>query len=285
VTRDEPLAIAKLAAFEPRNGLFVRVVSALALGALVIGAIVFGGWPHVVLWSAAAIGVFWEWTRVTANVQPSVRVAGCASLLAAGVLTGAGLFAAAAAVFAAGLAAIYAWSRPAQRLWETAGLAYAAPVLIGPVVLRGDPEFGMAALIFLCAVVWSTDTLAYFAGRLCGGPKLARALSPKKTWSGAAGGILGGIAAGAAVAAWFDLPNSLAAVCLALLLSLFSQAGDLLESAIKRHFGVKDSSHVIPGHGGLMDRLDGFLVAVGMAAIIGIARGGTGHAAAGLLNW
>jgi len=283
VTRDEPLPVGKWEAFEQRHGLLVRVVSALALGALVIAAIVFGGWPHVVLWSVGAIGIFCEWTRVISNAQPPALIVGVGALAVVGLLAGGGLFWAALVVLFIGMVGVFALT--GLRLWAAAGLVYAAPVLLGPVVLRDDPQYGIVALIFLCAVVWSTDTLAYFAGRSCGGPKLAPILSPKKTWSGAVGGILGGVAAGIGVAALFNLPNSLAAVCLALLLSVVSQAGDLLESAIKRHFGVKDSSHVIPGHGGLMDRLDGFLVAAGVAAIIGIGRGGTDHPATGLFIW
>jgi phosphatidate cytidylyltransferase len=285
VTREEPVPITRLEALEQRHGLLVRVASALALGAVVIGAILIGGWPHSALWCIAAIGVFWEWTRVVAITDAAVRFAGVGVLIVIALLSTIGLFLGALAVFLAGLAAAYLLTRPGIRVWGAAGLAYAAPVLIGPVLLRADSQFGAQAVIFLCGVVWSTDTLAYFTGRLCGGPKLARRLSPKKTWSGAVGGITGGMAASAALAAAFAPANMFALVCLGLLLSVVSQAGDLLESGIKRHFGVKDSSHLIPGHGGLMDRLDGFLLAAGVAAFLGFARGGTEHAAVGLLQW
>jgi len=133
--------------------------------------------------------------------------------------------------------------------------------------------------------VWATDILAYFVGRFVGGPKLWKQVSPNKTWSGAIGGACAAIAAGLVVAHYAHLPNSLAAAGLALILSAASQAGDLFESAFKRRFGVKDAGHVIPGHGGIMDRLDGFLVAAAVAALIGIVRGGLDAPARGLLVW
>lgn len=285
MTRDEPARIANPESPDQRHGLLLRIVSALALGSLAVGAIVAGGWAHAVFWCIAAIGIFLEWSGVVGAKSQVARLAGVAVLIVAGALCGAGYVFPAFVVSILGLMGISAATAATLRLWGMLGLAYAAPVLLGPIVLRGDPQYGIAALVFLCAIVWATDTLAYFAGRLLGGPKLAPALSPKKTWSGAVGGIIGGTSAGAATFAYFGLSNSLATVCLALLLSLVSQIGDLLESAFKRKFGVKDSSRVIPGHGGLMDRLDGFLVAAAVAALIGITRGGTDHAAAGLLIW
>jgi len=134
-------------------------------------------------------------------------------------------------------------------------------------------------------VTWATDILAYFVGRVVGGPKLWRRVSPNKTWSGAIGGAAGAIVAGLAVVHLAQIANSLAVAGLALLLSVASQAGDMFESALKRRFGVKDASHLIPGHGGIMDRLDGFLAAAALAAIIGIARGGMDAPARGLLVW
>ena len=134
-------------------------------------------------------------------------------------------------------------------------------------------------------MVWSTDIFGYVAGRLIGGPKLAPSISPKKTWSGACAGTLGALAAGTAVAAWAGVPSMLSPAAVAVVLSVVAQAGDLFESAIKRRFGVKDASDLIPGHGGLMDRLDGFIAAAGFAALIGITRGGVDFSAHGLLAW
>ena len=183
-----------------------------------------------------------------------------------------------------------------DRLWVTAGIAYAGAMLLAPMFLRADPDYGLFALLLLFAVVWTTDIMAYFTGRAVGGPKLCAAISPKKTWSGAIGGtvcataiavvlprILGAVAPGEfAVAARLVHPGVL--VLLGVMLSVLAQLGDLLESWIKRHFGAKDASHLIPGHGGFMDRVDGlvfacftvFLIAFVHAAATGDVPGSGG---------
>jgi phosphatidate cytidylyltransferase len=172
-----------------------------------------------------------------------------------------------------------------RRLWVGAGVGYAGTMLIAPLLLRDDDIYGFAALVLLFAVVWTTDIFGYFAGRAFGGPKLMPSVSPKKTWSGAIAGVAGAMVVAMLVAAAFGGLNKIAFACLALLLSVLSQAGDLLESAIKRRFGAKDASGLIPGHGGVMDRLDGFWAAALAACVIGVLRGGFGDAARGLLIW
>jgi phosphatidate cytidylyltransferase len=169
--------------------------------------------------------------------------------------------------------------------WLAGGIAYAGVLLFAPLILRRDPALGFAAIGFVFAIVWGTDIAAYFAGRAIGGPKLWPAVSPKKTWAGAIGGTLGGIAAGLLAARLMGVAAGPMLALVACLLSVVAQAGDLLESAIKRHFGAKDASQLIPGHGGLMDRLDGFLTAVAAAAMVGLARGGLAEPAHGLLVW
>jgi phosphatidate cytidylyltransferase len=151
--------------------------------------------------------------------------------------------------------------------------------------LRRDPVWGLTALCFLFAIVWATDILAFLVGRSVGGPLLWPRLSPNKTWSGAVGGLAGGVAAGTLVAYASGVPNALAAGVLALILSIVAQSGDLFESAVKRRFGVKDASNLIPGHGGVMDRLDGFLFAATIAVVIGVLRQGMAAPAQGLLVW
>ncbi len=168
--------------------------------------------------------------------------------------------------------------------WRIAGLIYAGITFIAPVLLRLDVENGFASVMFLFAIVWMTDIMGYTVGRAIGGPKLWRAVSPNKTWSGAIGGMLGALAAGVVIAAALSLALLPIAI-LSMILSMVAQAGDLVESAVKRRFGAKDTSHLIPGHGGLMDRLDGFIAAALVAAVIGIARGGFTAAASGLLVW
>jgi phosphatidate cytidylyltransferase len=205
------------------------------------------------------------------------------ALLVAGfALLAAGHPAAAAGLTALAVAGAAAASR---ELWRPAGVAYCATLGLGLLLLRGAPEQGLPAVLVVLAVVWGTDSGAFFVGRAIGGPKLWPAVSPKKTWAGAVGGLAAGIAAGLVVAALarVTVTPQLALVCAAL--SFADQAGDLFESAIKRHFGAKDSGMIVPGHGGLMDRVDGLVFAVAAAVIVGLVHGGPAELAAGLLTW
>jgi phosphatidate cytidylyltransferase len=170
------------------------------------------------------------------------------------------------------------------RQWFAAGAVYAIAAALCPIVLRADPDYGLVTIVFLFAVVWMTDVAAYFIGRMAGGPRLWPAVSPNKTWSGAIGGLVGAMVAAFVVASFAALPHR-ATILLAAVLSVASQAGDLFESHVKRRFGVKDASHVIPGHGGVMDRLDGFIFAAALATLIGVARGGWSQPGRGLLEW
>jgi phosphatidate cytidylyltransferase len=187
------------------------------------------------------------------------------------------------ALIAVGVAvlAVHGWLGR-QGVWYASGVAYAGVSAATLSLLRGDDRAGLLALLFLFAVVWATDVLAYFVGRAVGGPRLAPAISPGKTWSGAVGGAVGGLVAGAAFAAFAGW--SAWTAVLALGLAVVSQFGDLLESFLKRRQGVKDSSHLIPGHGGMMDRIDG-LVAAGWALyVIGALFGSADNPASGLVG-
>ncbi len=150
------------------------------------------------------------------------------------------------------------------------GLAYIGLAWPSLFLLRGGPA-GLANVLFVMVVVWAGDIGAYIAGRAVGGPKLAPSISPGKTWSGAVGGTLCAVLAGLAVAR-MHLP---VAGLLAFGLSVMAQLGDLLESAVKRRFGAKDSGRIIPGHGGLLDRLDGVLAAApaGLAVSLMVGPG------------
>jgi phosphatidate cytidylyltransferase len=159
-----------------------------------------------------------------------------------------------------------------------AGAIYVGLAGIALIWLRHDPLAGLPNILFLLLVVWASDVGAYLAGRLLGGPRLAPRISPGKTWAGACGGLLAAVAMGYIVAVCFWLSSGGAGLSwriavVAVALGFASQLGDLLESAIKRHFGVKDSGRLIPGHGGLFDRLDGFLTAGPLAALLALALG------------
>lgn len=229
-----------------RSNLVLRIMSSLVLAPLALVAAWLGGLVFVVFWVVAASIVLWEWSRLV--LQTKLR----------------------------GFARID---------WLAGGVAYAALLLFAPIILRRDGALGFAAIAFLFAVVWATDIAAYFAGRALGGPKLWSAVSPKKTWSGAIGGTLGGIAAGLLTMKLLGLSVAPMLVLVAGFLSAVAQAGDLLESAVKRHFGAKDAGSIIPGHGGVMDRLDGFLTAAAAAAMVGLIRAGLDAPARGLLVW
>jgi phosphatidate cytidylyltransferase len=171
-----------------------------------------------------------------------------------------------------------------RRAWAMIGLGYALAASIASSAVRLDPVSGFAALMLVLLVVWATDIGGYFAGRLIGGPKLWPQVSPKKTWAGAIGGFAASLGVAAGFAA-FDFGRTVPMLLLSAGLSVASQLGDLFESAVKRRFGVKDSSHIIPGHGGLMDRLDGFVAAIVVAALFGFLRGGADGVGRGLMVW
>lgn len=276
------------------HNLVLRVASAAVLGPAVLALTYIGGWPFLALCFLGALGILNEWTWLTAGRSaPQVLIPGAIGLFAAALCAGAALPNAAIAATAVGAAAcaVISWTagRGVRRFragsWAASGAVYAAAAFLGPALLRRDPEWGFGALLFLFATVWASDIFAYAFGRLLGGPLLWPSISPKKTWSGAIGGLAGGVAAGLGVAYTIGVGKLGIIGAMALVLSVLAQAGDLLESAIKRHFGAKDTGTLIPGHGGLMDRLDGFLVAALVAFVVGAVRHGTAAPAAGLLVW
>ncbi|MGB7099062.1 MAG: phosphatidate cytidylyltransferase [Xanthobacteraceae bacterium] len=276
------------------SNLTLRVISAAVLAPAVLACTYAGGWIFFVLCAAAASVILWEWTSLVAGSRdPRILTPGLAALLAGMLLVGLDLPSAALGMIAIGTVlaglAVAAWPgvHP-DRLtvaWGAGGVVYAGAMLLGPALLRRDPEWGLMALLFLFATVWTTDIFAYFCGRAIGGALLWPRISPKKTWSGALGGLIGGVAAGIGVAYASGVGRLGIVGVMGLLLSVLAQAGDLFESAVKRRFGAKDASHLIPGHGGLMDRLDGFLVAAVAALLIGLIRAGTAAPARGLLVW
>jgi phosphatidate cytidylyltransferase len=276
------------AAGETRPGghgeLLLRVASAVVLVPLALLTAYLGGPWFIALWALAAAGIAWEWTRLVGAWR--LTMVPCALGLAA-----AGWFLAqerrgiAVAALAAGAVAAGIVAPAGRRLWTAGGAAYAAAMLAAPAVLRSDTKYGLVAIVFLFAVVWLTDIAAYFVGKLVGGPKLWPAVSPKKTWSGAIGGMAAGVAAGLVVAAVWGLEDLVAIGAVGVCLSVVAQAGDFCESALKRRFGAKDASQLIPGHGGLMDRLDGFWAAAVTGTMLGLARGGIHAPSQGLLVW
>jgi phosphatidate cytidylyltransferase len=269
-----------------RSNLALRVVSSLVLAPVAIAAAYFGGAVFIAFWLIAALIVLWEWqTLVCGHDRNSVLTVGAAALVGAAAVLVVGWFGIAIALVALGGFGIAALASQVRRGWCVAGLIYAAALLVAPVLLRRDAAFGFAAILFLFVIVWLTDIAAYFAGRAIGGPKLMPRVSPKKTWSGAIGGSVAAVVGGVLLARQFGIAEWVAVALVALVLSVVSQAGDLFESAVKRRFNAKDSSQILPGHGGLMDRLDGFVVAAVAGALIGLLHGGINAPARGLMVW
>ncbi|MGZ3321723.1 MAG: phosphatidate cytidylyltransferase, partial [Xanthobacteraceae bacterium] len=266
--------------------LALRICSALVLVPLALGAAYLGGWPFAVLWGLAAMVVLWEWNSLVAGSdQRIVLTTGGASLTLAIALVLTGHLLAAVIVLAISTLGVASLAPAKRRTWIAAGVPYAGALGVAPIVLRSDNGEGFLAVIFLFAVVWTTDIAAYFAGRAIGGPKLMPRVSPNKTWSGAIGGTLAAVVVALALAKVTALTGLFAIAMLAVILSICAQGGDLFESFLKRRFGAKDSGHLIPGHGGLMDRLDGFVTASVVAALIGLLRGGFEAPGRGLLMW
>lgn len=270
-----------------RSGLdWTRIGSALVLGPVAIAVAFLGGWVFVAFWGLAAFGAAWEWMLLAdrPHAYRMLAVAGGA-IGAAIVLAGLGRLAPALAVIVLGALGVAALSASGRRAWTAVGTLYAGALLLAPATLRADAQWGFLAILVLFAVVWSTDIAAYFAGRAIGGPRLWPRVSPKKTWSGAVVGVLAAVVAASLVAKIGGADHVWAIAILAAGLSVIGQAGDLLESGVKRRFGAKDASHIIPGHGGIMDRLDAFLTAAAAAALIGLARGSLAAPGHGLLVW
>ena len=258
------------------SNLQLRVVSAVVLAIAVLGLTWIGGLPFRLLAAGIACAIFYEWTRMaragtggSLGFLPEALMLVCAGALIVGAPAWILLLLPAAGALVLGVAG----RMQGAGRWEAAGLAYAALSGISLALLRDGDDAGLVAILFLFAVVWATDILAYFVGRAVGGPKLAPSISPGKTWSGAIGGAVGGVAAGIVLSALAGAGVSLVLILVALLLSVISQVGDLFESWVKRRKGVKDSGNLIPGHGGVMDRVDGLVAAAFALYVIGWAFG------------
>ena len=268
------------------SNLALRVLSAVVLAPLALFTAYLGGWPFALFWGAAALAVLWEW--ITLVVGPAYRLmfSSCgAALVIAGFVAWLGRPVAALLMVGLGALAAAVFAPPERRRWVSIGVGYGGAMLLAPMFLRADSAYGFVVIVLLFAIVWTTDVLGYFAGRAFGGPKLLPAVSPKKTWSGAIAGAAGAMIIALLVVGLFGSFNSLAIIIIALVLSVLAQVGDLFESWVKRQFGAKDSSRLIPGHGGVMDRLDGFWAAAFAACLIGLLRGGFDGPGRGLLLW
>jgi phosphatidate cytidylyltransferase len=257
----------------------LRLISAIAVGAVALLCVWLGGIWIAVLAAFAALAMILEWRSITAHAG---RPAGMdavpyAVAAVAGVLAVYAGVAWAGALLLIGLTlAGYAWDarrgRERAGRWAVAGAIYVGGAAMAFVALRGVETYGFLSIIWAASVVIAADVGGYFAGRTIGGPKLWPAVSPNKTWAGLVGGlalaaIVGSIFSGATTGTYFYQVCTVSAIA-----ALLAQAGDLAESALKRHFGVKDAGTLVPGHGGLLDRLDGHMAAILVAALVTFTR-------------
>jgi phosphatidate cytidylyltransferase len=267
--------------------LLPRLASAIVLMAAALVSVWQGGLVFDLIWLGAALAVGCEWQHLIAAPHPRVRflLVGLGLVLSAYFAGKAWFGIACAALAGCGLALALA-AGPGRRIWAFGGMVYAGLLLVSVGALHGSPDYGARSIVWLFATVWGTDVFAYFGGRLIGGAKLWPKVSPSKTWSGTLTGVFAGALIGAAIGAHGlgGPARGLPLFALGLAAATVSQGGDMFESWVKRCFGVKDSSGLIPGHGGFMDRLDGFIAAAVFAALVGASRG-LASIAAGLFDW
>jgi phosphatidate cytidylyltransferase len=276
--------------FSGRRGfadLLPRVLSAIVLMAAALVSVWRGGLVFDLIWLGAALAVAREWQNLIAAQNRHLRffLVGLGLVVSAYFVREAWFGAAGATLGGCGFALALA-AGSGSRIWAFGGIVYAGSLLVSAGALHGSAEYGTRSIVWLFATVWGTDVFAYFGGRLIGGAKLGPKISPSKTWSGTLTGVLTGAVFGAVTGVYgLDDPRrALPLFALGLATAAVSQGGDIFESWVKRYFGTKNSSGLIPGHGGFMDRLDGFIAAAAFAALFGSARG-LSSIAAGLFDW
>lgn len=262
-----------------------RFLSAALLAPAAVLCVWLGAEAWTALMAAASALLAWEWVRLcgfSTRRLPGLVVP--LAVLAAGTFAVEGQWLVSVSLLCGGAVAVGALGGEpirhegeSQGVWLGFGVLYIGLAMVALIHLRGDASAGRVNVLFLFVTVWASDIGAYAAGRLLGGPKLAPSVSPNKTWAGAAGGLLAAMAVGGAAAYVMASAGTPAPTGRVLLVAgavgLLAQAGDLFESWIKRRFHVKDSSSLIPGHGGLLDRLDGVIAAAPAAAVLGVLLG------------
>ena len=262
-----------------------RVLAGIVMASVAISVTVLGGWSFAVVWLGASLAVAYEWQRLVHKDKSAVPVV-VALVVVVAAVSGALWSNPAILILSVALMLIAGFAVAKGNMVATSvGVAYAACFGAAVLLCRGNDTNGMIVILWLFAVVWGTDILAYFTGRYFGGPKLWPQVSPKKTWSGAIGGLFSGVLLGCLVLFALGVSPTFPHVILSIAFSVLTQMGDLFESAVKRRYDVKDSGSLIPGHGGFMDRLDGFIFAAIFAAAVGLARGGLTGVSGGLINW
>ncbi len=256
----------------PRSELEQRDVSALILAPFALAAIYFGSPFFEILLTLGALAMAWEWDRICG--QQKFGASGwvmALGFLATALVMSLRYYYLALTVLMAGALAVYATAfltGRGQPLWTASGtLAVGIPVVCA-VWLRDLPHQGFETFVWLIGAIWVTDLAAYVTGRMIGGAKLAPRISPGKTWAGLIGAVVATAVWGSACAAWAGAEALWAFAVLGAVAAVLAQSGDLAVSLVKRRFGVKDASSLIPGHGGVLDRFDGLLIATPALAVL-----------------
>lgn len=259
------------------RGLLTRALTAAVLVPLAAGIVIIGGRAYSALIAFMSIILIFEWARIVDRAEfsrgfytLSITAIGAVYFAAGGHYWTAFIL----AVGGGAVATILEMRRKPAVSWPLVGALYLIVPTIATLFIRHDPDAGRGYTLLLFFVVWATDSGAYLVGTFVGGPKLWEKLSPKKTWSGAIGGLLFGAVTALVVGAVVGLPMSSSSLLMTgVALAFAALAGDLFESALKRLYGVKDTGGAFPGHGGVLDRLDGFIFASMALAMLLLARG------------
>ncbi len=265
----------------------VRSLAAAVMIPLALAVIWAGGFWYLAAITAMGLTMAYEWCRMVHNAATVQRILHAAAVVLvttpiAGFLPWRFLPGVLAIIWGASIVA--AWRAGRLTRWGLAGVPYVAlPILALGLLRQGD--WGLLAVLWIMIVVWAADIGAFFAGRVIGGPKLAPKISPKKTWAGLGGAVAAAMLFSVVMWRASGFTNTAMALWLGALMAVIEQMGDLFESAAKRRFGRKDSGSLIPGHGGILDRVDGLIAAAVAAGLIGAAHAGAGAVAEGLLKW
>lgn len=246
-----------------------RVLSALVLAPAAFACLWFGTPWFELLVAAVTLAMAWEWRRICAGgAFGATGVAMMLTVAAAVVLASMGRVHAALGVVVAGTVLVAALARTERGMgWNALGTVAVGMPAIALIWLRCD-EARLDVVLWLAVAISATDVAAFFVGRAIGGPRLAPVISPKKTWAGLLGGMVAAALWSVAFGLWAGWGDPLRLAVLGSGLAVVAQLGDLSVSVVKRHFGVKDASHLIPGHGGMLDRADGYVLAAPLCALL-----------------
>jgi len=263
----------KTEAAPPRRSVTLRRLGpAFIMIALALATVLAGGWLFAAMAAVCCVLMFLEWQTMTGvgRTSPTGVLQSSAGIAAVGLSAwgapDAGLAVVGFGAVAAGIAAAIERKTISHAIL---GVLYLGLPAIAIIWLRALPEVGLVTILWIYSIVWAGDTAAYGFGRWLGGPKLIPIISPNKTWSGAIGGAVASVAAGvAAVLLFSEIGSWSIAILASLAIGIAAQIGDLVESLIKRQLNVKDSGNLLPGHGGLLDRIDSLLGAVTVAFLI-----------------